>query len=173
MNSFRNANKHDVTKIVKLVESSYRGDASRQGWTTEADLLAGQRTDQREVEALIRLKNSKIILYENKKDLMASVHVCNKGSYAYLGMFAVKPGCQGQGIGKLLLGYVENFVLKDWQCHYIEMAVISQRTELISWYEKQGYKLTEEIRPFPYGDERYGIPRRDDLTMNVLIKYLS
>src|SRR4051794_13241714 len=43
---FREAGPADLGAIVALVESAYRGESSRAGWTTEADLLDGQRTDR-------------------------------------------------------------------------------------------------------------------------------
>lgn len=170
MYQFRKALKKDIESIVKLVESAYRGDESRQGWTTEADLIDGQRTDKNEVTDLINAEGSQIILCEEGQQLMASVYIVNKGDIAYMGMFAVSPSSQGKGIGKALLAYIENFVSTQWQSKLIEMSVITQRLELISWYKKQGYELSGETRDFPYGDERFGIPKRDDLLLDVLRK---
>ena len=53
------------------------------------------------------------------------------------------------------------------------MTVIAQRAELIAWYERRGYARTGEARPFPYGDPRFGEPRRDDLSFLVLEKPLA
>lgn len=173
MHKFRKARSDDIENIVKLVESAYRGDASRRGWTTEADLIDGQRTDKNEVTNLINADNSEIILCESNKNLTASVYIVNKGDYAYMGMFAVSPLSQGQGIGKALLKYIEQKVCLEWGSKAIEMSVITQREELISWYKKQGYELSGETRAFPYGDVRYGIPKRDDLVLDVLNKKLA
>ena len=171
--NIRKASLEDVENIVSLVESSYRGEKSQLGWTTEADLLDGQRTQRSEVEQLISQQNSQIIICEQQHDIIASVHICNKGDYAYLGMFAVSPQAQGKGIGKALLKYIEDLMQEKWHVQYIEMTVITQRVELINWYIKHGYKLTGEKRPFPYGDSRFGIPKRDDLVFDVLKKRLE
>ena len=108
--------------------------------------------------------------------MLASVHIKklveinSDTSKAYLGMFAVSPKFQNKGIGKALMTYAEKFVVAEWQCNKMEMTVIRQRKELVAWYEKLGYRVTGEVRDFPYGDERYGIPKREDLVLDVLEK---
>lgn len=171
--SCRQANSNDVDAILALVHSAYRGDASRIGWTTEADLLDGTRTDADEVGELICKPNSCILLCEQQQTLQASVHLENRGDHAYLGMFAVSPQAQRQGIGKLLLASAENLVSEQWHCGLLQMTVITLREELIAWYQRRGYERTGELRSFPYGQPRYGDPRRDDLVLEVLQKILS
>jgi len=171
MYSFRFANLDDVGKIVALVESAYRGDASRNGWTTEADLLSGQRTDNDEVNRLVAESSSYILLCEEQVKLLGSVHLVNHSESAYLGMFAVNPHQQSKGIGSLLLAEAEKYVFQQWRCLSLKMSVISLREDLIAWYQRRGYAVTGETLAFPYGDERYGIPRRDDLEFCVLEKY--
>lgn len=170
---FRIADLSDVPQILDLVQSAYRGETSRQGWTTEADLLDGGRTFVEEVRHIISAADNKIILLEAAGQLLASVHIKKQTQgLAYLGMFAVSPDSQNQGLGKSLLQYVENLAAADWQCRQMEMTVIHQREELINWYLRRGYRLSGEQREFPYGDERYGIPKRDDLRLDVLLKDL-
>ena len=174
--AFRQADNKDIDAIVTLVDSAYRGESSRQGWTTEADLLDGRRTFSEEVARIIAAEQNAIVLLEDDEKLLASVHVKKLSSVnaiscrAYLGMFAVEPASQNLGIGKALLSYVEKLVVEEWLCSEMEMTVIRQRVELIAWYKKLGYQLTGEVRDFPYGDERYGIPKRDDLVLDVLVK---
>jgi ribosomal protein S18 acetylase RimI-like enzyme len=170
--SFRPARAADVPAIVALVESAYRGESGRRGWTTESHLLDGQRTDAADVAALIARPGSRVLMAEVDGRLKASCHIELRGMGAYFGMFAVDPGEQGGGIGKQVLLEAERIARDEWSCCAISMTVIVQREELIAWYERRGYRRTGESEPFPYGDERFGIPRRDDLRFEVLRKDL-
>jgi GNAT superfamily N-acetyltransferase len=163
-----------VPAIVELVESSYRGDASRVGWTTEADLLDGQRTDGDAVASAVASESSVVLLMLDESGVLVSCcHLEQRpDAVAYFGMFAVRPGMQGGGIGASLLTAAEDYVRTEFGATSMEMTVIAQRTELIAWYERRGYDRTGQTRPFPYGDERFGIPRRDDLHFVVLTKTL-
>lgn len=170
---FRFAGLLDVQPVVALVESAYRGDSGRRGWTTEADLLDGQRTDATDVGRLISQPDSRILLLERDGRLLASCHLQRQGDTAYFGMFAVDPTEQAGGIGKALLAEAERIARMQWRCRAMHMTVIVQRAELIAWYERRGYRRTGQFKPFPYGDARFGVPRRDDLCFEVLLKELS
>jgi len=170
--AFRLAQSADVAAIVTLTESAYRGDASRAGWTTEADLLDGQRTDAADVAALLANPASRVLLAERDGTLLACCHVERRGAACYFGMFSVRPGLQGGGLGRRMLAEAERIARDDWGCTQMQMTVISLRDELIAWYERRGYRRTGEFSPFPYGDERFGIPRRDDLRFEKLVKCL-
>ena len=89
---------------------------------------------------------------------------------AYFGMFAVSPGLQGAGIGKVVLDEAERRARELWGATRMEMTVLVQREELIAWYERRGYRRSGATQPFPYGDERFGLPRRPDLLFAVLTK---
>ena len=171
--SFRAAAESDVPAIVALVESAYRGDASRAGWTTEADFLDGQRTDPLSVSVIIAKPEARIVLAESGGELVACAHVERQGEASYFGMFSVRPTAQGNGIGDALLGESERVARDELGCSAMRMNVISIRAELIAWYERRGYSPTGETSPFPYGDERFGIPKRDDLVFLVLTKPLA
>ncbi|MGH8184439.1 MAG: GNAT family N-acetyltransferase [Rhodanobacteraceae bacterium] len=173
---FRVAEANDVPAIVALTEQAYRGDASRVGWTTEADLLDGQRTDAREVAELITNPGVRLLLAERDRQLVASCVVERlSGEHAgdgYFGMFSVRPEVQGNGTGRALLAEAERIARDDWHCPAMRMSVIDVRVELIAWYERRGYRRTGEYRPFPYGDPRFGIPKRNDLRFEWLVKEL-
>jgi GNAT superfamily N-acetyltransferase len=164
-----------VPAIVELVESAYRGDASRLGWTTEADLLDGQRTDAQAVTEAVTAEASVVLV--DVDDGGALIACCQLERYdegiAYFGMFAVRPGLQGGGVGRVLLTCAEDHARSVFGARTMEMTVIAQRRELIAWYERRGYRRTGATRPFPYGDERFGIPRREDLHFTVLAKSLT
>lgn len=169
---FRPAGEHDVASVVRLVEWAYRGEASRAGWTTEASLLDGQRTDAEEVSALIGRPASTILLAESgaaaTPELVACCHLEHRSpDTAWFGMFAVAPGHQGSGIGRTMLEKAGTMAAA-WGCRKMRMAVIRQREDLIAWYHRRGYEPTGLTEPFPYGDVRFGIPRRDDLEFVVL-----
>jgi ribosomal protein S18 acetylase RimI-like enzyme len=170
--TFRVATTADTDAIVALVESAYRGDVSRKGWTTEADMLDGQRTDSPGVDALIRKPSSRVLLAERDGALLACSHIEKQGNAAYFGMFSVRPAQQGGGLGKAMLAEAERIARDEWACREMQMTVISIRDELIEWYERRGYRRTGRYSPFPYGDERFGIPKRDDLKFEYLVKAL-
>ncbi len=170
---FRNATLVDVEPIVALVESAYRGDISREGWTTEADLLDGRRTGADDVSDNITRPRSVILLAQQSRTLLACAHVAEENGSGYFGMFSVQPHLQGTGIGKRVLLEAERLVRDDWGLLAMHMTVIDIRDELIAFYQRRGYRRTGIFKPFPYGDARFGLPKRDDLRFEVLEKNLS
>jgi ribosomal protein S18 acetylase RimI-like enzyme len=170
--TFRDASAEDIDAIVALVESAYRGDASRQGWTTEADLLDGRRTGADDVAACLHRPRSRIVVAERDGAMLACAHVAEEDGAGYFGMFSVDPGRQGAGIGKQVLAEAERIVRDEWALPAMRMTVIDVRDELIAFYERRGYRRTGVLKPFPYGDARFGLPRRDDLRFEVLEKPL-
>jgi ribosomal protein S18 acetylase RimI-like enzyme len=171
--AFRPATPDDVPALVALIQSAYRGESSRAGWTTEADLLEGQRTDPEGVLAVIAGTDSRLVAVESDGGLVACCQVEHRGGYAYFGMFAVRPALQGAGLGGLVLAEAERFAREEWKAAEMHMTVISAREDLIAWYVRRGYRRTGETRPFPYGDERFGLPRREDLEFELLTKKLA
>ena len=171
--TFRPATLADIDALVMLVTSAYRGDASKQGWTTEADMLDGQRIDAEVLLKDIERERSLIVIAEREAQLRACVHVAEDDGAGYLGMFSVKPDLQGGGVGKLLLAEAERIARDEWKLPAMRMTVIDIRDELIAFYERRGYRRTGITKPFPYGDERYGTPKRDDLRFEVLEKSLA
>jgi ribosomal protein S18 acetylase RimI-like enzyme len=170
--TYRAASADDVRAIVALVQSAYRGEASRAGWTTEADLLDGQRTDADAVAALIGAPASRILLCEQGGAVLATAHLEKQAVTCHFGMFAVRPDRQGGGLGRAMLAAAERMARDEWGCREMQMTVITLRTELIAWYERRGYRRTGVFKPFPYGDARFGLPKRDDLRLEVLRKPL-
>jgi ribosomal protein S18 acetylase RimI-like enzyme len=171
--TFRAAGWGDRDRILRLVESAYRGEASRAGWTTEADLLDGQRTDRQELEELLRDPSAVIVLSFVADDLVGCVKVYAKGEgLSHIGMFAIEPRLQSRGLGGALLAEAERVAREQQGAVRTEMTVIEQRHELLGWYARRGYHPTGETQPFPYGNPRFGLPRRDDLRFVVLVKQL-
>lgn len=173
--TFRNATLADTDTLVALVESAYRGDASRAGWTTEADLLDGRRTGADDIQACLEKPQSVILVAERadadgKPDMLACAHLMAEDGAGYFGMFSVQPNLQGGGIGKLVLEEAERIVREEWKLPAVRMTVIDVRDSLIAFYERRGYRRTGKYKPFPYGDDRFGVPKRDDLRFEVLEK---
>ena len=163
----------DIAALHALIESAYRGDRARAGWSHEADLLDGQRTDREELKAILDDSAQRLLVLRDGQALRACVALADKGEgLAYLGMLTVDPQQQATGLGKLLLATAEDHAARDLGARRIEMTVIAQRAELIAWYERRGYALTGERRPFPAHDPRFGLPQRADLEFVVLEKRL-
>lgn len=169
---FCNASNADLGAIVSLVESAYRGDVSRAGWTTEADLLDGQRTDELEVRELISSDDTLVVLALQDEELVGSVVLRDEGEICYFGMLAVAPTMQNEGVGKALIAEIERIAEQRFRARAMRITVIAQRSELIAFYERRGYARTGEFEPFPYGDPRFGRPRRGDLVFVVMKKDL-
>jgi len=169
---FRTATNDDVTAIVVLVTSAYRGDASRVGWTTEADLIDGNRIDSGTLHEYIARPRSRVLLAERVHELLGCAHIGVEDGAGYFGMFSIRPDLQGVGIGKLLLAEAERVVREEWQLPAMRMTVIDVRDELIAFYERRGYRRTGIKKPFPATDPRFGLPKRDDLRFEVLEKTL-
>ena len=169
--SFRKARVDETDFIVNLVNSAYRGESSKAGWTTEADLLDGQRTDSGEIKNLIEDENSIILLCLQDDEIIGSVNLQRTGEEAYLGMFVVRPTLQGAGVGKRFIQASEDFVRQEWKSKKMTMSVITLREELIAYYERRGYRRTGEILPFPKNIGN-GIPRVENLKFEMLEKKL-
>jgi len=149
----------DIPALEILVNSAYRGDSSKKGWTTEAGLLDGIRTNTASLTKMIQNKKAVILKYtDNENRLLGCVYLQKKQTKLYLGMLTVLPDLQATGIGKQLLVAAEEHA-KQTACTTITMTVISVRYELIAWYERHGYQATGETEPFPASQE-FGLPKQ-------------
>jgi len=148
----------DIPALEELLNSAYRGEASKKGWTTEADLLEGdQRTDALTLHQLMQTPGAVFLKCINEQNKIEGCVFLHKNEdKLYLGMLSVSPLIQATGIGKQLMAAAESYA-RDQKCSSIFMKVISARHELISWYERKGYRKTGETEPFPT-DNRFGIP---------------
>lgn len=149
----------DVPMLNKLVNSAYRGESSRKGWATEADLIDGTRIDEAAMLDLIQDRNTTILKYVENNEILGCVELRIENESLYLGMLTVNPDLQAKGIGKILMHAGEDFGRKN-NCKKVKMTVVSVRDKLIAWYERHGYSLTGERKPFKMPDERFGIPRQ-------------
>lgn len=167
--SVEKATLKDVPELIDLINNAYRGEHSRKGWTSEADILDGERINKKMLEDLFKHNSATILKYTAGSDaiITGTVYLEIRNEALYLGMLTVSPELQGQGIGKVLLNAGETFA-QQHSCKKVVMSVIKSRKELISWYERHGYRFTGEVLPF-YDDGRFGKPKQP-ITLIVLEK---
>ena len=149
----------DIPELNVLINSAYRGESSKKGWTTEEHLLDGIRTDEENLSELLQKENVTILKYTANNKIIGSVYLEKQDKKLYLGMLTVSPELQGCGVGKKLMQAAEDFA-RNAQLDKISMTVISVRKELIAYYERRGYKNTGETKPFPMHDPKFGLPKQ-------------
>lgn len=139
----------DAAQLETLINSAYRGEESKKGWTTEAELLQGKRVTTEGIEKNIGEPGAVILKYCNEEnELLGCVYLKKNNNNMYLGLLTVRPAFQDQGIGKKILKAAENYAAEH-NCNTLEMTVISVRHELIAWYTRHGYHDTGKRSPFP------------------------
>ncbi|MCQ9367520.1 GNAT family N-acetyltransferase [Brevibacterium sp. 91QC2O2] len=156
----------DIGELVALVESAYRGDSSRAGWTTEADLLGGQRLDAEMAAAALADPDSvTLVVRDGDSGALAGTVLLKRedARTAYYGTFAVAPTRQGSGLGSALMAVAQDWAREHWAASRMRMTVINKRSDLIAYYERKRWARTGATEPFPYGQPRFGIPKVDDL----------
>jgi ribosomal protein S18 acetylase RimI-like enzyme len=164
------AEDRDLEAVAALVNRAYRAD---EGWTNEASYLAGERTSGATLRADLAASPQAALLTlrdEPGGPLLGVVWLEPAGADAwYLGMLTVSPDLQDRKLGRQLLENAEAFAIARG-ARRIRMTVIAIRDALIAWYERRGYRATGEREPFPYEDQRFGVPSREDLDFVVLEK---
>jgi ribosomal protein S18 acetylase RimI-like enzyme len=170
--TFSPATDAEVPALNRLVNRAYRGEAAAQGWTTEAHLLAGQRTDEADLREQLLSPGATFLLARTAaQELVGSVYLQPQDPELYLGMLSVEPALQAQGLGRQLVVAAEHFA-RTLGCTAIRITVISVRHELLAWYERLGFRRTGATVDFPT-DTRFGIPRHTEpLVLLVLRKEL-
>lgn len=175
MLNFYKAELSDAQTVAQLINSAYRGETSRKGWTTEADILDGIRTTTAEIAKTVHDEHAFILIGELKHEIVACIR-CEKQmlaghATANFGMIAVKPNLQNRGYGKDIIYAAEAMTKREWRVVGYHMAVISIRQELIEFYERLGYIRTGEYRDFPVMPERWQ-PKVEGLNLQYLAKLL-
>ena len=162
----RPATLSDLSALHPVIERAYRGDSARQGWTHEADLVSGTRTDLGSLQAIVADRAQVLLALFDGRAPLGCVNVANRGGgVAYLGLLCIEPGRQSEGLGRQLLAAAEEHARDVFECTRIEMTVLDQRGELIAYYERRGWRQTGERRPFP-------VPTDPPYVMEVLAKPL-
>jgi len=165
----------DFAEIIDLVNLAYRGTGPSASWNIEAGIIEGQRLNELLLrEDLAAKPDAHFLIHRDEIDgsLMGTVWLDESESGVwYLGLLTVKPTLQNSQLGRTLLNAAEEFARKRGAA-CVRMTVVNVRDTLVAWYQRRGYRLTGETKPFPYGDNRFGTPLRDDLEFVVLEKNL-
>ena len=171
MLNFKNASLNDIIPLADFINQAYRGDYAKKGWTTEADILDGQRTDAEDLQEIITTPSNQILLAFEDEELVGCVHLHFENSDSlYFGMLTVEPSKQSLGIGKKLILHIEE-IARQKKIKELRISVIPLRSELIAYYERRGFQKTGRFEPFP-SDPRYGIPKTSELRLDEYIKKL-
>ena len=166
--AIRLADAQDVEQIARLVNQAYRPEGTACGWTHEAALVAGARISIGQVSASLH-PGSSILLMQQDSHIVGCVHVEQEGNICHIGMLAILPACQNQGMGKQLLAAAERWAIQHHAAQVLTMSVLSSRPELLAYYERRGYKLSGHVTPYPI-DAGVGVPQRDDLCVMEMLK---
>jgi ribosomal protein S18 acetylase RimI-like enzyme len=164
----------DVDELVTFVNSAYRGKTAEAGWASEAKVIGGQRIDST-ILAETFTKATVLLMRDHDKAPLAgcvSLEPTAEPAAWYLSMLAIDPQRQADGLGRTLLSYAEDYV-KARGAQRVRITVIWLRYSLIEWYQRRGYRRTGNTEPFPYNDQRFGVPTRDDLYFEVFEKVLD
>ena len=172
---FQKAEINDASAIAQLINSAYRGEASRKGWTTEADLLEGLRTTTADVAKIIKREDAFMLIGTHNNEIVATIccewQAIAGSNTAHFGMIAVKPSLQNKGYGKQIIAAAEALTRREWRAVGFTMTVISIRHDVIKFYEKLGYQRTGEFKDFPVNPELWQ-PKVEGLNLQYLAKLL-
>ncbi|MCF6346288.1 MAG: GNAT family N-acetyltransferase [Thiomicrorhabdus sp.] len=164
--TLQKAKSQNIGELCKLVNLAYRGEL---GWTKETHLLAGERATPEEVQEYLSNPEVDLFIVFNNQKAIACICIETKNECGYVGFFAVHPSLQGTGIGKQILAQAEEFAVKERKVKKFAMVVISQRNELIAFYERRGYIKTGDIDDYPT-HLNVGKPLKSGLTITHLEK---
>ena len=173
---FQKAEVNDSATIAQLINSAYRGESSRKGWTTEADLLEGLRTTTADVAKIIKREDAFMLIGTHNNEIVATIccewQAIAGSNTAHFGMIAVKPSLQNKGYGKQIIAAAEALTRREWRAVGFTMTVISIRHTLIAFYEKLGYQRTGEFKDFPVKPELWQ-PKVEGLNLQYLAKLVE
>lgn len=173
---FYKAEPVDAASVADLINICFRGEASRKGWTTEADILEGVRTTSSEIANIIR-RNDAFVLIGVLNDEIVAAACCERQviagkQTAHFGKISVKPTLQNKGHGKDLIYAAEAMTTREWRVLGFHMSVISLRHELIEFYERLGYERTGEFAAFPENPDLWQ-PKVEGLSLQYLVKLIN
>jgi GNAT superfamily N-acetyltransferase len=159
-------------EITSLVNSVYRGEGAKKGWTTEADILGGIRITEEKIREAVNAENNVIMLTVFDNKIIACVHLEKEDNFCWLGLLSVDVNYQTYGLGKILIEKSEKFAKEKFGCDEMKMKVISVRKELVDYYKRRGYSLTGGREDFLTAEDTFGEPKTDNLYFEVMSKKL-
>lgn len=165
----------DIPALSLLIESAYRGETAKIGWTSESDLIDGKRLNDGELAQVIGNSDNQIFIIRDSEDsssILASICIFKKANVCEFGMFAVDPKRQSNGVGKALLSHAENFAKTQWGFARMQLSVITKRQSLIDYYKRRGYSAIGKT--FSMSDHHLndGMTRGHDLELEIYEKKL-
>jgi len=170
----RRAEDRDVPAVAALMNLAFRGVGAAAGWNSEAAYIDGDRTNPEMLRQELRDHPHGAFLVAEDGVGRITGSVMLEPLYRnvwQLGSLAVDPAIQNSGTGRSLLAAAEQWA-QSAGAATIRMKVVNVRDTLIAWYVRRGYVVSVVTEPFPYGDDRFGTPRRPDLSFVVLEKRL-
>ena len=171
MLSFHKAEINDASVIADLVNTAYRGEGSRAGWTTEADLLDGLRITTPEIAALIRRNDAFVLVGVLRDQVVACIACEHNENTAKFGLISVKPILQNKGYGREMIQAAEAITAREWRVAGFYLSVITLRTELIEFYERLGFERSGQFENFPENPALWQ-PKVQDLALEYLVKLI-
>ena len=160
------AREQHIQEICDLVNMAYRGE---EGWTKETDFVGGERANLTEIQGYVSDPNAHLLICINNNEIISCICIEKNEGGAYIGLFAVHPKLQGTGLGKEILSQAEDYASTELKVKKYVMVVLSQRKELIEYYERRGYVRTGEKQEYPV-HLNVGIPLKNDLMIEYLEK---
>lgn len=167
--TLRNATPLDAAAVVNLVNLAYRTEG---GWTTESHLVIGDRLIEEDYLLSLKKSDQLIFLAEKDDEVVGCIEIKMQGIQAQLGMLAVLPQEQDQGIASDLLDQAEKIAKTHFNATEAFMLVLDVRKDLLEYYFRKGYERANEYAPFPI-DLNVGKPISENLILEKIIKQLN
>jgi ribosomal protein S18 acetylase RimI-like enzyme len=176
--SIRLAERQDAAALARIINLAYRTTRS---WTHEVHLVKGDRLSEAGVEAIILAGEDQLFVCQDEDREAGRIVGCICAEWGLnhrdtglgqdavmLGLFAVDPDVQSQGIGTKLMRHAMAHAHERWHCTTAVMWVIRQREDILKWYRRLGFQETGETKDFVFPE----LQLRDDIAFLVLAKKL-
>jgi|SRR5215813_1039695 len=130
MGFIRGASENEAETIARIINAAFE---------IEREFREGERTSAAEVRKL--MASETFLVAEQMGKLVAVVEVRVRGAKGYFGMLAVDVSARRAGLGRALVEAAEDHCRRAG-CTLMTMSTGEDRTELIPYYERMGYRVT-------------------------------